>query len=99
MTHIPFTVTRDGADIDLLVELGSYTPARRGRTWGPAEHCYPDEPAEVEIGDIYLDAPGRPLWAGGLTADERALVEEELFELAAEQAADAEDAWADEELC
>ena len=36
------------AAIDLRAE-GVYSPGRPGRTSGPPEKCYPDEPAELDI--------------------------------------------------
>jgi len=33
----------------LLEALVEYTPGAPGRTWGPADLCYPDEPAELEV--------------------------------------------------
>lgn len=33
----------------LEVEITSYTPGRSGVFSGPPEHCYPDEPEELEF--------------------------------------------------
>lgn len=42
------TLTHGDFEDDLEVEY-DYDPGRPGRTWGPPENCYPDEPAEVCI--------------------------------------------------
>jgi hypothetical protein len=42
---------------DVVVEY-DYSPGAPGRTYGPPEDCYPDEPPEVD----FLKVDGTPLW-------------------------------------
>lgn len=44
-TYIPARVR----GIPCTVRVDSYTPATPGRTWGPPERCYPDEPSDCSF--------------------------------------------------
>lgn len=46
------------AGIPCQIEVTHYIPHQPGRTYGPPEHCYPDEPAEISF-DVY-DKRGYP---------------------------------------
>ncbi len=54
MSCLPYTVTRNGEQIDIEVEyrVAAFSP---GNTWGPPEHCDPPEGGEVEELAAYLD--------------------------------------------
>lgn len=43
------SITVDGIDLEVL---GDYTPAVKGRMYGPPEDCYPDEPAEFDMQEV-----------------------------------------------
>lgn len=55
----------------------SYIPGSPGRFSGPPEHCYPEEPAEVELLSIEGDA-GFRLDPTELSDAERARLEQEV---------------------
>lgn len=40
--------------VELTVE-GDYTPAVAGKTYGPPENCYPEEPSSFDIEDIFVE--------------------------------------------
>ncbi len=65
----------DEAEIELKI-VGTYRSGRAGRTWGPPERCYEDEPSEAEIDEVLLD--GKP-WDGKLTPGEEEDVVEKLI--------------------
>ena len=48
------TVEINFLNTDLTVE-GWYTPAVPGKTYGPPEDCYPEEPSDFEIDDILVN--------------------------------------------
>lgn len=54
-TSFETTVELEGAEVEVTAEY-SYSPAMPGKTTGPVESCYPDEPAECEVETIYLTA-------------------------------------------
>ena len=43
-----------GEDAELLVEVLNFHPAIPAKLYGPPEHCYPAEPAEFDLGSIFL---------------------------------------------
>lgn len=57
-----------------------YTPGTPGRTYGPPENCYPDEPADVEYdvvcGGVSLTAAEVALFLGSERALRDSLIEE-----------------------
>ena len=52
MSHETVEITFLGSDITVV---GDYSPGQRGRTDGPPEDCYPDEPSNFEIEDILVN--------------------------------------------
>lgn len=46
------------ADCDCTIAVIEYFPGSSGRTWGPADYCYPPEPAYSHW--QILDAKGQP---------------------------------------
>lgn len=43
----------EGKEVEVEVEY-RYNPGMPGKTYGPPEDCYPDEPAECEVEQIFL---------------------------------------------
>ena len=43
-----------GEDAELLVEVLNFRPAIPAKLYGPPELCYPAEPAEFDLGSIFL---------------------------------------------
>lgn len=72
---------RDGSEVDVAVEY-SYQPGTPGKTYGPPEDCYPDEPEEVEILSVVFDEANRPVRVGDLAAGVMASLEERACEAA-----------------
>ena len=48
-------VELEGKEVEVTAEY-TYSPGMPGKTSGPPENCYPDEPAECEVEVIYLTA-------------------------------------------
>jgi hypothetical protein len=100
---ITICVERGDKEVELDVELGSYTRAQRGNRRGLPENYTPDEPEEAEIGSItfadgeragqpWIDLDGKP---GELTKEEEEDAIEKLIEMARENDEDARDAAAE----
>lgn len=82
MTDIETTV----AGIPCIARCTYYSPADPGRTYGPPEHCWPPEPAEIDF-DI-LDRRGRyAAWLERkMTTDDIDRIEHEIIEAIEEEA-------------
>ena len=57
-TWIYNPAAEDSEDVFEILEVtvkASYNPGSHGKLSGPPEHCYPEEPAEVELLSIHGD--------------------------------------------
>lgn len=77
---MPLTIDTSVSGIPCKARMTYYAKARPARVYGPAEDCYPDEPAELDF-DI-LDRRGRPAaWLERkMTEDDIIRIEGELIE-------------------
>lgn len=71
--------------IPCQVKVTYHTPYRPARTYGPPEHCYPEEPGDLDF-DV-LDRRGRPApWLERkLTPDDEERIGAELLEAIEEE--------------
>jgi hypothetical protein len=72
------TIETQVRGIPCRAKLTYYAARVPGRTYGPPEHCYPEEPEEIEF--EILDRRGRPApWLERkLTRDDQDRIESEL---------------------
>jgi hypothetical protein len=65
-----------------VLVYGRYFPGDPGRVSGPPEHCYPPEPAEIDVEQLLID--GNPV---DMCAPEYEGIYSELYDAALEQEA------------
>lgn len=69
-----------------------FSPFSPGRYSGPPEHCYPDEPAELDITSINWDSPlGMVDILPLLSQDEFEIIHDELFEIICDEHAEVDE--------
>ena len=81
-TWIYNPAAEDSEDAPETLEVtvkANYTPGYPAKIWGPPEHCYPEEPAEVELLSIHGDN-GFVLDPSELSSGERSRLEQEVVD-------------------
>ena len=77
-TSSPFSITWRGLDLE---GTATFYPGRPGRTFGPPEKCYPDEPAEVDVDTLTCEGKNALFLLDSSLSDEITSAIEESFEV------------------